>query len=151
MCIKFREPDMRKAQRGFTLIELMIVVDIIGILASVALSAYQNYTIRAQISEGLTLSASIKTAVAEYVMDRGAWPADNAAAGVVDKTLIKGRYTQHVGVSNNVISITYGNSAHTAIFDESIELTAVNNAGSISWICASAGVIQPKYLPAACR
>ena len=142
---------MRKEQQGFTLIELMIVVAIIGILASVAISAYQNYTIRAQVSEGLTLSASIKTAVAEYVMGRGDWPADNAAAGLVDKTLIKGKYTQHVGVANNVISITYGNSAHTAIFDESIELTAVNNGGSISWICASAGVIQPKYLPAACR
>ena len=142
---------MRTEQRGFTLIELMIVVAIIGILASVALSAYQNYTIRAQVSEGLILSASVKMAVAEYVMDRGAWPADNATAGVVDKTLIIGKYTQHVGVANNVVAITYGNNAHTAIFNESVELTGVNNAGSISWICASAGVIDPKYLPAACR
>jgi type IV pilus assembly protein PilA len=151
MCIKFREPEMRKEQQGFTLIELMIVVAIIGILASVALSAYQNYTIRAQVSEGLTLSSSAKMAVGEYFMDRGAWPADNAAAGLVDKTLIKGKYTQHVGVANNVIGITYGYAAHTAIFNETVELTAVNNFGSISWTCASAGVIQPKYLPAVCR
>ena len=151
MCINFREPGMREEQRGFTLIELMIVVAIIGILASVALSAYQNYTIRAQVSEGLTLSASVKTAVSEYFMDRGAWPANNAEAGLVDKTLIKGKYTAQVDVANNVIAITYGNSAHTEIFNETVELTGVNNAGSISWTCASAGVIGPKYLPAACR
>jgi type IV pilus assembly protein PilA len=151
MCINVREPDKRKEQQGFTLIELMIVVAIIGILASIAISAYQNYTIRAQISEGLVLTASLKTAIAEYIMDRGSWPADNAEAGLVDKTLIKGKYTQHVSVANNVISVTYGNGAHTAIFNESIELTGVNNAGSLSWTCASAGVIDPKYLPATCR
>ena len=151
MCINVREPDVRREQQGFTLIELMIVVAIIGILASLALSAYQNYTIRAQVSEGLILSTSIKTAVAEHIMDRGDWPANNAEAGLVDKTLIIGKYTQQVGVANNVISITYGNDAHTAIFNESIELTGIDNAGSISWTCASVGVIDPKYLPSACR
>ena len=142
---------MKKVQQGFTLIELMIVVAIIGILAAIAIPAYQDYTIRAQISEGLTLSAGAKTAVSEYFMDRGVWPADNTTAGLADKHDIIGKYTEHVGVSANVIDIKYGFDAHTAIFDQRIALTALNNAGSISWTCASAGVIQPKHLPAACR
>ena len=142
---------MKTQQKGFTLMELMIVVAIIGIVASIAMPAYQNYTIRAQVSEGLTLSASPKVAVSEYFMDRGAWPANNAAAGLVDQTLITGRYTAQIGVANNVIAITYGNSAHAEIFNETVELTAANNFGSISWTCASGGVIDAKYLPAVCR
>ena len=149
--IGLKDSGMRKFQQGFTLIELMIVVAIIGILASVAMSAYQGYTIRAQVAEGLGLSASPKAAVSEYFMDRGAWPANNAAAGLVDQTLITGRYTAQVGVTNNVIAITYGNSAHAAIFNETVELTAANNFGSISWTCASGGVIEPKHLPSVCR
>ena len=142
---------MQKEQQGFTLIELMIVVAIIGILAAIAIPAYQDYTIRAQISEGLTLSASAKSAVSEYFMDRGAWPADNTTAGVADKHDIIGKYTEHVEVEDNVIEIKFGYDANAKIMDEKIELTAVDNAGSISWTCASAGVIQAKHLPAACR
>ena len=151
MYINFRGSDMKNKQQGFTLIELMIVVAIIGILASFAMSAYQGYTIRAQVSEGLVLSASVKSAVAEYFMDSGAWPANNAAAGLVDQNLIIGKYTANVGVANNVIAITYGNAAHTAIFNETLELTGATNLGSISWTCASGGVIQPKHLPSVCR
>ncbi len=142
---------MRKKQQGFTLIELMIVVAIIGILASFAISAYQGYTIRAQVSEGLILSASVKSAVAEYFMDSGTWPANNAGAGLVDQNLIIGKYSANVGVANNVIAITYGNAAHAEIFNETVELTAVSNSGSVSWICASGGVIEAKYVPAVCR
>jgi len=142
---------LNSPQRGFTLIELMIVVAIIGVLAAIAIPAYQDYTIRAQVSEGLTLSAGAKAAVSEYFMDRGGWPTDNTEAGLSDKHDIIGRYTEHVSVEDNVIEIKFGYDAHTAIFDEKIILTAVNNAGSINWICASAGFIQPKHLPAACR
>ncbi len=142
---------MRNEQQGFTLIELMIVVAIIGILAAIAIPSYQDYTIRAQISEGLTLSAGAKAAVSEYFMDRGAWPTDNDAAGLADKHDIIGNYTEHVEVEDNVIEIKYGYDAHAVIFDERITITAVNNSGSISWTCASAGVIQSKHLPAACR
>lgn len=142
---------MRKIQQGFTLIELMIVVAIIGILAAIAIPAYQDYTIRAQVSEGLTLVAGAKTAVSEYYLERGSWPADNIVAGLADKHDIIGKYTEHISVENNVIEINFGFAAHTTIFDEKIELTAVPNGGSITWTCASQGVIQPKHLPAACR
>ena len=142
---------MKKEQRGFTLIELMIVVAIIGILAVIAIPVYRSYTIRAQISEGLTLSAGAKEAVSEYFMDRGVWPADNAEAGLAEKDDIMGKYTDEVAVKDNVIEIKFGHDASTIIFDEKIILTAVDSAGSISWTCASAGIIQPRHLPAACR
>ncbi len=151
MRFSFEKRDRKKEQHGFTLIELMIVVAIIGILAAIAIPAYQDYTIRAQISEGLTLSAGAKAAVSEYFMDRGIWPINNVTAGLADRHDITGKYTEHVGVNANVIDIKYGFDAHTAIFAERITLTAVDNAGSISWTCASAGVIQAKHLPAACR
>jgi len=142
---------MKKEQQGFTLIELMIVVAIIGILAAIAIPAYQDYTIRAQISEGLTLSSGAKAAVSEYFMDRGAWPADNTTAGLADKHDIIGKYTEHISVEDNVIEIKYGYDVHAKVMDEKIELTAVDNDGSISWTCASAGTIQAKHLPASCR
>jgi len=148
---EIKESDMKKDQHGFTLIELMIVVAIIGILATIAMPAYQDYTIRAQISEGLTLSSAAKSAVSEYYMERGAWPTHDDEAGVADKHDIIGKYTEHISVKDNVIEIKFGYDAHTKIFDEKIELTAVDNGGSISWTCASAGVIQANHLPAACR
>ncbi len=142
---------MKKGQQGFTLIELMIVLAIIGILTAMAMPTYQNFLIRAQISEGLTLSAGAKSAVSEYYMDRGAWPADNDEAGLADKHDIIGKYTEHMSINDNVIETKFGYDAHTEIFNQKIELTGVDNAGSISWACASAGVIAPKHLPDACR
>ncbi len=142
---------MNNVQQGFTLIELMIVVAIIGILAAIAIPAYQDYTIRAQVSEGLTLSAGAKTGVSEYYMERGTWPNNNDEAGLADKHDIIGKYVEHISVENNVIEIKFGYDAHTAIFDQRITLTSVDNAGSTSWSCASAGTIQAKHLPAACR
>jgi type IV pilus assembly protein PilA len=151
MPVSFKESCTKKKQQGFTLIELMIVVAIIGILAAIAIPAYQDYTIRAQISEGLTLSAGAKTGIAEYFADQGVWPSDNTQAGVADKHDIIGKYTEHVAVNDNVIEIKYGNEANAAIFNQKVTLTAEDNGGSIGWVCASAGVIQPKHLPAACR
>ncbi len=84
-------------------------------------------------------------------MDRGVWPADNAEAGLADKHDIMGKYTDEVAVKDNVIEIKFGYDASTVIFDEKITLTAIDSAGSISWTCASAGIIQPRHLPAACR
>ena len=137
--------------KGFTLIELMIVVAIIGILAVIAIPAYLDYAVRAQISEGLTLGSGAKTAVSEYYMDHGTWPANNDEAGLSVETDIMGKYTEQVSVTNNVIEVTYGNDCNTVILNETIELTGVDNNGSVEWVCATGGVIQGKHLPPACR
>ncbi len=142
---------MQESQTGFTLVELMIVVAIIGVLAAIAIPAYQDYTIRAQVSEGLQLAATAKNAISTYYADRGAWPADNAEAGIAAMNEIVGAYVDQVAVQNNVIAIRYGNDAHAVISGQGVTLTATNNDGSVLWICAAAGAIEDKHLPSACR
>jgi len=141
---------MRTAQEGFTLVELMIVVAIIGILATVALPAYQTYSIRAQVSEGLNLTGPVVQAVAEYHVDNGGFPADNADAAVEPAAAYAGNYVTSVTVNGPSIDILYGNKAHAAINGQVVSLTAVNNVGSINWSCSS-GAIRDAYLPANCR
>lgn len=142
---------MTKKQHGFTLIELMIVTSVIGILASIAIPSYQDYTIRAQISEGLVLSAGAKTALVDYYIETGDWPVNNVKAGLANLNQITGKYTKSVRVHDNEIVIMYGNDAHQAIFNKKITLTAVEQFGIIRWTCASAGAIPDRYLPRACR
>jgi len=139
-----------KKQQGFTLIELMIVVAIIGILAAIAIPAYQDYTIRAQVSEGLNLSGGAKAAVSEYTMDRGTFPSDNLVAGVAASGDISGKYVTQVAVLNGVITVTYGNDAHAILSTNTLALTPTTNAGSVEWVCLGGG-IAPRHLPAACR
>ncbi|EPG0238621.1 pilin, partial [Neisseria gonorrhoeae] len=94
---------MNTLQKGFTLIELMIVIAIVGILAAVALPAYQDYTARAQVSEAILLAEGQKSAVTEYYLNHGIWPKDNTSAGVASPASnIKGKYVQKVEVNNGV-------------------------------------------------
>ncbi len=158
---------MKKAiQKGFTLIELMIVVAIIGILAAIAIPAYQDYTIRAQVTEGLNLAGDLKAAVAEHFAQFGAWPANNAALGI---TAIKsGKYVTGVAVTTGTITITYGgvnaNANLTANPLLSLRPTTSPN-GDVIWNCgykavvgsatpaagANATSVTAKYLPSTCR
>lgn len=142
---------MKIKQQGFTLIELMIVVAIIGILASIAIPSYQDYTIRAQISEGLVLSAGAKLALSEHYMMSGDWPNNNVKAGLANQNDITGKYVKSVRVKDNVIIIMYGNDANKAISNKKLNLTAIFDLGIVRWSCASAGVIEDRHLPSACR
>jgi type IV pilus assembly protein PilA len=140
---------MKKVQQGFTLIELMIVVAIIGILAAIALPAYQDYTIRSQMSEAMNLAGGAKNAVSETYANTGTWPADNTAAGMAAAATIKGKYVTQVAVAGATIVATMGGDAHTLVAGKTLTLTGTDNGGSISWACTSTA--DPKYLPAACR
>jgi len=141
-----------KKQQGFTLIELMIVVAIIGILAAIAIPAYQDYTIRAQVSEGLSLASGAKTAIAETYQDAGAWPATNTAAGLEAAANIDGNYVSGVQVAaGGIVTVTYnGPEVNATIAGQTLTLTPTDNNGSIGWTCA-AGTLNNKHLPAACR
>ena len=143
---------MKKIQQGFTLIELMIVVAIIGILAAIAIPAYQDYTIRAQVSEGLNLSGAAKAAVTEYYQDQGVFPGDNATAGIEAAGNITGKYVTQVLVAGlGTLQVTYGNDANANIAGAVLTMTPTDNAGSVSWACAGDATLVPKWLPAACR
>jgi type IV pilus assembly protein PilA len=131
---------MKKLQQGFTLIELMIVVAIIGILAAIAIPAYQDYTIRAQVSEGMSLAAAAKTAVAESFLNTGEAPVDRVAAGMtVNATDTAGKYVEHVEVTNGNIEIQYGTEANQQINGETLELTPYETPDlSVVWRCGAA-------------
>jgi len=129
----------------------MIVVAIIGILAAIAIPMYQRYVIRAQVSEGLNLSSTAKSAVSEFYMGAGDWPSDNVEAGLSDAADIFGSYTAQVEVIDNVIEIQYGYDAHSDISGKTVTLTGVDNSGAVSWTCASAGEIKNGHLPDICR
>ena len=134
-----------KKQQGFTLIELMIVVAIIGILAAIAIPAYQDYTRRAQVSEGLSLAAGVKTAVAEFYQESGGWPADNTTAGLSAPASISGNYVTGVAVAGAQVTITYG-----APVNGTLTLIPADNGGSITWTCGG-GTVDAKFLPSSCR
>ncbi|ENX2834232.1 pilin, partial [Neisseria gonorrhoeae] len=101
---------MNTLQKGFTLIELMIVIAIVGILAAVALPAYQDYTARAQVSEAILLAEGQKSAVTEYYPNNGKWPEDNTSAGVASASEIKGKYVKEVKVEKGVVTATMASS-----------------------------------------
>ncbi len=154
----------KKVQQGFTLIELMIVVAIIGILAAIAIPAYQDYTIRSQVTEGLSLASAVKTSVAEVYADEGAWPADLAAAGIANSPV--GKYVLGITVDAGTIVIEYGDQANANITNDTLSLKPYLSANNdVVWACgnkaAPAGLtdtsgavatsLDEKYMPSNCR
>jgi len=131
-------------QPGFTLIELMIVVAIIGILAAIAIPAYTNYTIRAQVTEGLIMAGALKTPVLQTFINTGEAPVDREAAGTdADPTATSGNYITQVDVINGRIEVTYGNRSNVQIYDATMTLTPYESGGGgIVWRCGFASVPQ---------
>ncbi|EMS3257572.1 pilin [Neisseria gonorrhoeae] len=164
---------MNTLQKGFTLIELMIVIAIVGILAAVALPAYQDYTARAQVSEAILLAEGQKSAVTEYYLNNGIWPKDNDSAGVAASSTIKGKYVQKVEVNNGVVTATMASSnVNKEIQGKKLSLWAKREDGSVKWFCGQPvtrdnanaanddtvtadtdtnGKIDTKHLPSTCR
>jgi type IV pilus assembly protein PilA len=167
---------MKAFQKGFTLIELMIVVAIIGILAAIAIPAYQDYTIRSQVTEGLNLAGAVKAAVAETYADRGAWPLNNKEAGIVDDTGAgvepSGKYVTKINVVLGTIAVEYGGQGNQNIKTKVLALRPrVSANDDVVWLCGFntgnnitpaledpavpstvvASTINRKYVPASCR
>ena len=147
---------MKAMQKGFTLIELMIVVAIIGILAAVALPAYQDYVARSQMSEAMTLASGQKAAVAETWSNTGAVPTTNAAAGIAEPAQIKGKYvvSTTVGAGGKIDALMASTGVSQGVSGKTLTLTPTFPAnaatgGSVVWACSSDA--DAKYLPQACR
>ena len=139
-----------KSQKGFTLIELMITVAIVGILAAVALPAYQNYTIRAQVSEGFVLAGGIQTAVAENYAQTGTFPSALATVGITANPV--GKYASGVALSGaGVITVTYGSNANSKILNGQVVLTPTDDSqGNIHWKCTTVAPVTTAYVPSSC-
>ncbi|EMT1415120.1 pilin [Neisseria gonorrhoeae] len=162
---------MNTLQKGFTLIELMIVIAIVGILAAVALPAYQDYTARAQVSEAILLAEGQKSAVTEYYPNNGKWPENNGDAGVASPPSdIKGKYVKEVKVENGVVTAQMASSnVNKEIQGKKLSLWAKRENGSVKWFCgqpvtrgagnddtvadaaADNEKINTKHLPSTCR
>lgn len=128
-----------KTQHGYTIIELLVVITIIGILGALAIPAYLSYQTRAQVTDGIALIGNLKTEIADFYNNDVAFPANRAALGLGPATDTQGEYVSQVNVDNGVIEITYGNDAGTNLAAQTLTVTpAVDNDGNISWFCGSA-------------
>ncbi len=153
----------RPIHAGFTLIELMVVVAIIGILAAIAIPAYQTYTVRAQVAEGLNLTEGAKTAIWDFYSQRGYYPASNASAGMVSPTSISGAYVQQLDIADGGahpgrVEIIYGNHANAAIQGKALYLSGSTGTDTLLWNCTiapggavAANAIAAAYLPHSCN
>ena len=140
-----------KNQKGFTLIELMIVIAILGILMAIAIPAYQDYAVRAKVSEGINLAGASKLGVAETYSSTGVMVASNASAGLPAANTISGKYVQSVTVGpGGLITIAY-TGAEPKLASNTLLLSPSTTTGSVHWRCKKGALIQDRYLPSECR
>ena len=163
---------MKAIQKGFTLIELMIVVAIIGILAAIAIPAYQDYTIRSQVTEGMNLASAVETGIAEYFANTGSWPTALSDAGIASSP--QGKYVTGIAVTSGLITITYGNQVNANVAGNTLGMQPrLSPNNDVVWLCGrntggsgitlsdptsgaagsavGATTILDKYLPQTCR
>jgi type IV pilus assembly protein PilA len=145
---------MKSMQKGFTLIELMIVVAIIAILAAIAIPAYQNYLVRTQVSEGAVLTGGAKVAESEFYSNKGHFPNTPESAGLPSTpSSTNGKYVASVTTEaggSGIITATFGKDSNDAINGKTFVLSPITSSGSIAWSCTKS-TVEPKYLPSSCR
>jgi len=154
--------------KGFTLIELMIVIAIIGILATIALPAYQDYTVRAQMAEGITMTNAIKPKIDEFYKYKGRFPRDNAEAGLPEGQYLMGNYVKSMKVVDGAIQIEMGNKVYAQLIGKTLtirpQFVVESHITPLAWLCGGSSVVEGmsvagenqtdidnKFLPAACR
>jgi type IV pilus assembly protein PilA len=143
----------QRISAGFTLIELMIVVAIIAILAAVAIPAYQDYVVRAQVAEGMSLATGAKAAVWDYVSNTGLYPPSNHSAGLATDISITGSYVSSVDVTKGVIKVIFAGPKASSLIKgtgQYLLLSPISHTGGIAWSCTGSS-LDGKYLPASCR
>lgn len=145
----------RQMQQGFTLIELMIVVAIVGILAAIAIPAYQDYTVRAKMTEAVNAATAAKAAISEFYVSQGSMPADASAGGFttdVGSKFVNSVTYARTDANTGVLTVTItGDLGGSTAADETVLLEAVGTPGqNVDWDC-QAGTVATKYLPADCR
>ncbi len=140
-------------QQGFTLIELMITIAITAISGAVAIPAYQDYTARAQVSEGFSLVDGVKTSIVDAWNNTGVFVTANSANGVIPSpSSISGKYVRQVAVTNGIISVMMRSAGSVAgpIGNKTFTITPSTTSGSLNWTCTTGGSIALKYLPKSC-
>ena len=139
--------NKNERSKGFTLIELMLAIAILGLLMSLAIPAYSNYSTRTKVSEAINVLASVKLAVSEYRMTQGDWPEDNESVGLSDD--IASRYVESIIVEDELITATLDSDAVNIEGDVMLEGEYTEASGNINWRCG--GTVALKYLPSSCR
>ena len=141
-------------QKGFTLIELMIVVAIIGILAAIAIPAYQDYTVRSKMTEAIAGMSAAKVAISEYYQSQGSMPQAASTAGITTtigaKYLDRISYTYGARNTSTLTGVITGNLGGNTSAGQTVELAASGNSNRVEWDC-NPGSVATKYLPADCR